>query len=512
MKLTLDAIGEHLEILGIANRCVLQEDATIRYQYQLPLLYERNCKLETDCLYIARASDLPENPHLGLRPALVSIGEPPGAFSRTRCSVLILDASWDILDIFAQITGVFRLFGEWEDEILRVLLRNWSVQALLELTYPLVQKPLWVIDKEMRVRGHVERNSSGEWDRANIGDEYEMPASYLPLDISPDFENRQEREPYIEKSVIGDVARDSLIQNIFVNEKYAGVLTIVAEQGAVRITDDLIIRYLSAIIASALVMAEEIQAQSAAEMHMLLHNLLDGVAVDEQAINRCTDRIDMKPEDRYVCVMLRPRYTTLPLPARYLCSQIQRMVLGSVCFEYQSSLVAFVNLRIFGGAASEILDNLSALTRPAKLLAGLSNTCNLANARVAYLQSDAALNAGRHDSGAKEAFYFRDYALQHILEHGTSVLPATAVCAEGVLQLLEMDNESDVDYCKTLRVYYMNKMNAVQSAKELHIHRSTFLYRLDRIKAIVDMDLDDYATQLYIMMSLELCRDRSVRD
>ncbi|MFR3031599.1 MAG: helix-turn-helix domain-containing protein [Blautia sp.] len=47
------------------------------------------------------------------------------------------------------------------------------------------------------------------------------------------------------------------------------------------------------------------------------------------------------------------------------------------------------------------------------------------------------------------------------------------------------------DYFHTLKVYLDHHMNAVQTAKELYIHRSTFLYRLDKIKQALCSDLDD---------------------
>ena len=57
---------------------------------------------------------------------------------------------------------------------------------------------------------------------------------------------------------------------------------------------------------------------------------------------------------------------------------------------------------------------------------------------------------------------------------------------------------------QTLRTYLENHLNAVQSAKDLFIHRSTFLYRLDKIKKIMETELDDSDELLYLLLSFRL--------
>lgn len=57
---------------------------------------------------------------------------------------------------------------------------------------------------------------------------------------------------------------------------------------------------------------------------------------------------------------------------------------------------------------------------------------------------------------------------------------------------------------KTLRVYLDHNLNTVQSAKALFIHRSTFLYRLERIKAILETDFEDPEELFYLNLSFRL--------
>lgn len=75
------------------------------------------------------------------------------------------------------------------------------------------------------------------------------------------------------------------------------------------------------------------------------------------------------------------------------------------------------------------------------------------------------------------------------------------LCHERLLFLQEHDDSSGSDYMRTLRCYLDNHCNVVQTARELFIHRSTLLYRLEKIKEILESDLSSPDEILYLMLS-----------
>lgn len=78
------------------------------------------------------------------------------------------------------------------------------------------------------------------------------------------------------------------------------------------------------------------------------------------------------------------------------------------------------------------------------------------------------------------------------------------LCYEKLLDLQKSDKLQNTEYMKTLRVYLEHNLNTVQSAKALFIHRSTFLYRLERIKSILETDLEDPDELFYLNLSFRL--------
>ena len=78
------------------------------------------------------------------------------------------------------------------------------------------------------------------------------------------------------------------------------------------------------------------------------------------------------------------------------------------------------------------------------------------------------------------------------------------VCSPKILALKAYDIQHHSEYCKTLETYLDTHLNAVQASQRLFIHRSTFLYRLDRIRELINIDFDDSRQLFYLMLSFRL--------
>ncbi len=67
--------------------------------------------------------------------------------------------------------------------------------------------------------------------------------------------------------------------------------------------------------------------------------------------------------------------------------------------------------------------------------------------------------------------------------------------------LIEYDSENKLDLVETFKAYVQNKGNVSQTARNLHLHRQSLLYRLKRIEEITNLSLDN-ADDIFL---LELC-------
>ena len=62
------------------------------------------------------------------------------------------------------------------------------------------------------------------------------------------------------------------------------------------------------------------------------------------------------------------------------------------------------------------------------------------------------------------------------------------------------------EFIATLEAFFEEHGNLTRTAKRLHIHRNTLLYRMDRIREISGLDLDNPETRLAVHLALRIRR------
>ena len=137
--------------------------------------------------------------------------------------------------------------------------------------------------------------------------------------------------------------------------------------------------------------------------------------------------------------------------------------------------------------------------------AGISNPLyDIREIRFYYDQARCAIDFQKQDSATGRLARFQDYTLRYLMMNSTGVFPAKYLCPLGLLRLREYDEGSNVDYWKTLRCYLDGQMNLAQTSKALGVHRNTLIQRIERINSILDLDLKDPTSRLWLRMAIYL--------
>ena len=83
------------------------------------------------------------------------------------------------------------------------------------------------------------------------------------------------------------------------------------------------------------------------------------------------------------------------------------------------------------------------------------------------------------------------------------------LCSRELLTLYRYDRENETSYYKTLFTYVRLQYNAVASAKALYIHRSSFINRMERIRELIHLNLEDPEERLYLLLSFRIMEEYS---
>ena len=121
---------------------------------------------------------------------------------------------------------------------------------------------------------------------------------------------------------------------------------------------------------------------------------------------------------------------------------------------------------------------------------------------VAYLQSRVALERAFQLGGERWAIPFSDCALEYMLARTREAMPPDHLVAPELYTLIDHDRKKGTQYYETLRAFLLNERDIPRTAEALIIHRTTLLYRLRKLQAVVAIDLDDPARRLHLLISL----------
>ena len=242
----------------------------------------------------------------------------------------------------------------------------------------------------------------------------------------------------------------------------------------------------------------------------LLRQLLLTESADNfKVIKKHLKTLGFPPNLNYSCAIVRINsegaYQKIPLKQYRMV--IESMGNGCYALEYKSDIAVIldnkankVNPENF---FSKVLENIN----PVKAQIGISIAfTDILQLRLFTKQALASLETGLEVRPGECIFSFKDIAIQYILTHGTRELPARLLCAPGLLELQKKSDAGGIDYIDTLRIHLKNSCNASLTSRELSIHRSTLLYRLERINTITKMNLENPDDRFYLELSLAMLK------
>ncbi|MCK0472864.1 PucR family transcriptional regulator [Halalkalibacter sp. APA_J-10(15)] len=103
----------------------------------------------------------------------------------------------------------------------------------------------------------------------------------------------------------------------------------------------------------------------------------------------------------------------------------------------------------------------------------------------------------------KKVIHYQDlhlYRLLYLIPEGTEVIQYT----EEMLGVLEQASKKSVNYIETLEAYFQANRNIRVTAETLYTHYNTVVYRMEKISALLNVDIDDPEVSLELQVALKL--------
>lgn len=500
MKLSAKLICYHLQKSFHIRTSRLDAEPVL----SCPACYEKNSPLLNGRIYLITDPDFQFTFHHPRNILFLMVGAVYSSFELPQPNICVIPEDIPANTVFNKLQEIFLIYDQWNQSLMDSRLRNASIQELLDLTDCIIPNPMMLIGMDFTII--ASRNwELGDLSNSVLGSSENSWALVDSLKQDANYEEAFYKTGYFYYPG-NDHAVPALCVNISNNDR--AVYRLMFSQGTVPLDDTFgfILEYLSQMVSHALSTGIMHNRDKSFPLHQIFISILTDPGADYVKVSQQLTNVGWLSSHTYLCILVQTGLIDQKnLTLNAICNYLENTIPASCATEYKGNAVLFINLDLSTMTVSEISDKIEGFIKSSMLNAGYSRKMlGHFNFHRQYTQASVALQVGKRKNPAESIHHFNSIALPYILEQATRKLPAYMICHEKLLALKYKDESGQSHLYDTLRCFLEHNQNIAHTANALFIHRTTLLYRLDKIKAFLGSDLTDRDEILYLLLSFHL--------
>ena len=458
--------------------------------------------------YLVSAEDLPLIDLRRTRAHVLCIGQPAADPAPEDVLDLVVVSRQSKASLLSAVQRVFQKYERWDERLKLVIMRRGSVADLVAESLDVVRSDILIHDRDLRViayKGHDGDDDSPlrplQPDEAFNQGTIDSFLSSAQSNLSDGQDPFQVKGPHFWVSSLGP---RSLAMNVFLNDQCIARIVFATADARRQPTE----RDVGPLV----LLCSYVRTLLSFSFSPLLEGhqdqLADLIGRDELAATMRLQGWNHR-DDRFLFLAVRADGAhadafAAKYPLISIFSRVQEMFRESRPLIREGQGVTLVNLtqsHLRDGAVADILTRIGqeshctfGMGRPFTGVRGL---------RQAQVEARAALEHAS-EAGASRVVSVDDVMLELVDACVGERMPPLSFCPQGLLDLVGYDNRHGSEFYPTLRCYVECNCSPTRCAKALFIQRSTLQYRLERIRQILGMDLDDPRDQLRLRLSFRL--------
>lgn len=418
----------------------------------------------------------------------------------------LIPGNLPLSDVIGTVQDIFHRCNVWQETLMQGRLEDRSVSWLLNASLDFFQNPLVLLTMDFTVAASAADNP--QMIRDTLFHSFPTAGNHLKNFRRSDLYSplEEQKQVFYLPPEVGGCA--SLCANVRQYKKTTHSLLLLEYNHPLKRSEGFLLAFLASLLEHALQHRIPPKDSSSQALNAVLTRALNDKTADYMTVSHRLSALGWPADHDYACVFLSlrgPENVQKASAHRRICNYLENILPSSCALIHNNDIVLFVNLTLSKLTPEELSLQLLPFLKDSSLNAGFSRRMKgHLNLRRQYLQARIALSTGLRQKPEEQLHPFNRISFQYILEQSSKRLPGYMLCDENLLLLKEHDDQTGSGYMETLRLYLDNHCNVVQTARELSIHRSTLLYRLEKIKEILSFSLDDPEHLLYLRLSFYL--------
>lgn len=465
-----------------------------------PELYvDGTMHLYANHVYLATVDHLPQRPTIEKNVVLVCIGESSRLnYYKEHATVLLIKNKVNFFEVFKDLLEIHLAYQQWESQLLTIMTKSPTIQDAIDCSYVIFERPIMVLDNSYGIVAQTQQLAAESF---NYPDNQE----YLDSDSFLIFSQKQDVSLDRHGAFQLDFeAGITLCVNLFnARDDYIGCLVIGFEARPFIEGEAKLAEYLAEIITKIVEYNPSLLMSERSSLQDTLENLMQEIPLNP---NQKMYLNSLNHNEDYVCLTVHYLQRFSALPVVYICSVFENMLTNSLFWSQNNTIIGLVPTASMAAEISKTQSKSKFLTyiHQMQIYVGISNAfADLNMIRTYYFQAEAAIEHGRLNEAAEHIFTFSDFALAEMVANSLGNFSLESYFPNGFAKLLEHDQDGGISYVDTLRVFLNSNLSYAEASRQLFVHRSTLLERIERIKKDLKVDLNDPDQRLQLQIILK---------
>ncbi len=411
-----------------------------------------------------------------------------------------------LYEIAGLVQHTFHQYFQWYIQVETLVRQRESLDSLVDTLYDFYKITACVATQSMEIAGICYRFSESNWwvdhgkmvslGRVNelIADEdfhncAEYDDAFLYLDEKQEWY-------YCYNFKINGQYQARLVSNVESHQKAHGIWKLIHDFGTC----------ISDVYEDYFHQGQLVQYRK--EWYDLVCSLIQGNAVNIRDLRRCAEQYQWKIEHKFQVILFQFQDgASEGVGMNYYRVQIKSLFCDCYVVQKKNRFICIRNLDRSKNKDDVYENQLPYFLRETLCKAGISNIfSDLGKLHRYFLEAERALQIGERIDSTQWYYSFADYVVPYMMEQCTCEFTAEDICHPAIAVLKEYDAKNEAHLLKSLKIFLQEQQNITRTSKLLDIHRTTFLVRLDRIRQLTGVNLNDYDTCLYLMISFEILK------
>ena len=443
--------------------------------------------------------EIPENT------CIISIGKIPKKYL-LKNNAIFFPNSTNEEELYNKILEVFSLYEEWDNGLREAILKEKNLQSIVDISKKIFKNPILIHNPNFHVLALTKADYGVNLIEKDIDD---IPI--VATEILNQFKIDKEYQDTLEKKEPDFFSEDMfgfrvLYYNLWVDGQYYGRICISELNNPVFQCDKQLISYMADFVINSFLIGQNTLSERPRSLKTAMERIINGENVEIDFLEKALESFRWSLKDSYflACLFTNKRDITTNT-IKNTCQSIEAQFSKTCVFRYFNNIIVVVNSSLSGYSLNSFSKELSVFLRECLFKAGVSSIGNnFFDLRNYYLQAVSAYMIGIQKDESFWRFLFDDYVLEYIFHQATLEISKEFIAHPSLKVLKKYDIKNNGELYKTLKTYIENNMNLTKTSEELNIHRTTLLYRIERIEVLTKINLDDKKERFYIQLSYNL--------